>query len=258
MKDSKTVLITGASSGIGYELAKIFADHKYNVILVARSIDKLKELANKLVDKYKIKADVISADLSKQHSAKKVFEKVLDMKLKVDILINNAGTGKVGLFHEMETEKDIEMIELNVNTLTEMTKIFSVEMVKRREGKILNVASTGSFSPGPFTAVYYATKAYVLSFSEAIAMELKPYNVTVCTICPGATRTNFSKSAGKKDMPGAMSARFVAKKAYDGLENNKRVIIPGIQNKIFLKLPRMLLAKIIFKSQRKLSMYKKE
>lgn len=249
-----TVLITGASSGIGYALAKVFASHEYNLILVARNGKKLNELANQLRNQHNIRVDVIVKDLSQADSAKKVFDDVINMKVTVDILVNNAGIGNVGFFHETELIRDTEMIQLNIGTLTEMTKLFSREMVKKRKGKILNVGSTGSFAPGPFIAVYYATKAYVLSFSRAISKELKPYGVTVTALCPGAVRTNFCKTAGKKDMPGAMEAKVVAEAAYRGLLKNKKVIVPGILNKILVTLPQGIVSSINFKNQQKLSL----
>lgn len=248
----ETVLITGASSGIGYELAKVFASHKYNLILVARSAKKLNELAELVRNQYDVKVDVIAHDLSQVGASKKVFDEVQSLQITIDILVNNAGVGNVGFFHETQLNKDAEMIQLNITALTEMTKLFSREMVKRKKGKILNVGSTGSFAPGPYIAVYYATKAYVLSFSKAIAKELKAYGITVTALCPGAVRTNFCKTAGKRDMPGAMEASVVAKLAYEGLLKNKEVIVPGVQNKILIRLPKGLVSSINFKNQQKL------
>ncbi len=253
MNNEDTVLITGASSGIGYELAKVFAFHQYNLILISRNTQKLNELANKLINNHNIRVDIITQDLSEPGAAKKVFDNVINMHLQVDVLVNNAGIGGVGLFYETEFSKDAEMIQLNVVTLTEMTKLFSREMVKRKRGKILNVGSTGSFSPGPFIAVYYATKAYVLSFSEALNLELKPYNITVTALCPGSVRTNFAKTAGKKDLPSAMEAKVVAKSAYNGLKNNKMIVVPGLVNKILIKLPSKLVSKLNFKNQKRLA-----
>ncbi|MVX64738.1 SDR family NAD(P)-dependent oxidoreductase [Clostridium chromiireducens] len=257
MENKETVLITGASSGIGLELAKVFAFHKFDLILVSRSIEKLKELASILKNDYEVNVQVIEYDLSKSGAAKGIFNKVKSMNLQVDMLINNAGTGIVGFFHEIEESKDLEIMQLNMITLTEMTKLFSREMIKRKRGKILNVASTGAFSPGPFTAVYYASKAYVLSFSEALSIELGQYNITVTALCPGATRTNYSKNAGKKDMPNAMNPRRVALAAYEGLINNKKIVVPGIANKILIRLPKRLVSKINFKTQKKLSISKR-
>lgn len=253
MSNREIVLITGASSGIGFELAKEFAFHKYDLILVSRNIEKLNELADKLKKNNDIKVEIIQQDLSKKGAAKIIFDTVSEMKLQVDVLVNNAGAGSVGLFHELDIEKDLEVLQLNINSLTELTKLFSREMVKRRSGKILNVASTGAYSPGPFTAVYYATKSYVLSLSEALYMELKPYNVSVTTLCPGATKTNFAKNAGKKDMPGAMEASKVGKVAFKGLIKNKKLVVPGIQNKILIRLPKSIVSLVNFKTQKRLA-----
>lgn len=252
-----TVLITGASSGIGYELAKVFGANKYNLILVSRNTDKLKILAQELIKEHNIRVDVISEDLSKAESAEKLYSKVKELNLEVNILINNAGVGEVGYFHEISMSKDLEMMQLNMVTLTELTKLFSRDMVKRKHGKILNVASTGAFSPGPYTAVYYATKAYVLSLSEALNKELREHNVVVSVLCPGATKTNFAKRAGKKDTPIAMDPSKVAKAAYEGLKQNKRIIIPGIENKILVRLPKNIVSEMNFKNQKKLS-FKRE
>lgn len=256
MGNDTTVLITGASSGIGYELAKLFALHKHNLILVARNIGKLKELAEKLTMEHNIKVRVIGKDLCQPGAAQDVFNTVKSMQLHVDILVNNAGSGRVGLFHEMAMDNDLEMLQININALTEMTKLFSREMIKRNKGKILNVASTGAFSPGPFIAVYYAAKAYVLSFSEALYKELKPYNVSVTALCPGATKTNFAKLAGKRDLPGAMEAKDVARAAYNGVMRGKRVVVPGLANKILVRLPKNLVSSLNFKSQQRLSLGK--
>lgn len=253
MSCNEIVLITGATSGIGYELAKKFAFNKYDLILVSRNADKLARLANELSEKYNIMTYIIAQDLSQQGAARTIFNTIARMNLQVDVLINNAGSGKVGFFHEIEMERDLEILQLNIVSLTEMTKLFSREMVKRNKGRILNVASTGAFAPGPFTAVYYATKAYVLSFSEALYKELQPYKISVTTLCPGATRTNFSKNAGKKDVPGGMEPEKVAKAAYYGLMKNKRLVVPGFANKILIKLPSSLVSSLNFKMQRKLA-----
>lgn len=248
----KTVLITGASSGIGYELTKVFADHNYNLVLVARNFKKLQELSTELINEFDISVHIITKDLSMPNSPRQVFDEIKKLSISIDVLVNNAGLGKVGLFHELDNNDDLEMIGLNITSLTELTKLFSREMVKRKEGKILNIASTGSYHPGPFTAVYYATKAYVLSFSEAISKELEPFNITVTTVCPGATKTNFAKTAGKRDTKGAMSPNKVAKIAFKALENNNRVVVPGLLNKFFVKLPRSLVIGMIGKYQRNL------
>jgi short-subunit dehydrogenase len=253
MANNDTVLITGASSGIGYELAEVFASKKYNLVLVARSTEKLKEISERLSKRYIINVFIISEDLTKDNAAETVYQKVKNNNIKVNILINNAGAGKVGFFHQMDALEDYNMIQLNITSLTQLTKLFINEMMEQGRGKIMNVASTGSYSPGPFIATYYATKAYVLSLSEALYKELKPYNITVTTLCPGATKTNFTKNAGKNDAPGAMDASIVARYAYEGLMKNKKIIVPGLINKILIRLPKSLVSTLNFKSQKKLA-----
>ena len=248
----ENVLITGATSGIGYELAKIFAENKYNLIISARNKKTLESIKVDFEKKYGIKVSIFDEDSSQKNSAVELFNKVQGENINVDILINNAGAGYVEEFLKEDSDRDESIMELNMNSLTVLTKLFAREMVKRKSGKILNVASTGSYHPGPYTAVYYATKAYVLSFTEALAVELKPYNIKVSALCPGATKTNFSKSAGKEDNPTAMKPSYVAKKAYKGLMKNKTTIIPGLQYKAFVMLPRKLVTPIIGKYQKSL------
>lgn len=248
----ENVLITGATSGIGYELAKIFAKNRYNLILCARNKDKLEEIKENISDEYRVDVHIFQKDLSKEQEARELYSEIINNDIIVDILINNAGAGYVGKFIDEEYDRDKNIMGLNMNAVTYLTKVFARQMVERNRGKILNVASTGSYHPGPYTAVYYATKAYVLSFTEALAEELKDYNITVSALCPGATKTNFSKNAGKKDNSNAMSPEFVAKKAYEGLMKNKLTIIPGFQYKLFVLLPRKLVTPFIGRYQRNL------
>lgn len=249
----KTVLITGASTGIGYELTKLFARDNYDLVLVARNKEKLDRISEELFKGYGSKVKVIAKDLSMLDSPKEVFDEVRASNVYVDVLVNNAGAGNTGLFHEIDYEKDLEIIQLNITSLTSLTKLFSREMIKRGEGKILNVASTGSYQPGPYIAVYYATKAYVLSFSQAIRNELRDFGITVTAVCPGATRTEFSKRAGKKDLKNSMDARVVARAAYIGMNKNKTVVIPGFINKVAIfsskLLPGSISAKLVKRIQ---------
>ncbi|MDU1443293.1 MAG: SDR family oxidoreductase [Clostridium cochlearium] len=251
----ETVLITGASSGIGYELAHVFAQNNYNLILVARRIDKLNEMKKYFNDNYKISVEVIGKDLSKPRAAEDVFYKIKDLGFDIDVLVNNAGVGHCGLFHEIELEKHRETIQLNIIALTELTKLVTTDMVTRRKGSILNIASTGAYQPGPLISVYYATKAYVLSFSEALYNELKPYNIKVTALCPGTTNTEFAKNSGKGELKNAMSARTVAEIGYRTLMKGKRVEVPGILNKVLVSMskitPRRILASIVRSIQRK-------
>lgn len=245
------VLITGATSGIGYELAKIFVAKGHSIIVVGRNEDKLRLLKEGLTEKKRVLT--LCIDLSRAESALQVYQEIKKRKLTIDILINNAGIGCVGEFVETDEKRLVEMLHLNVMTLTELTKYIGLEMKEQGKGTILNVASTGAYHPGPYTAAYYATKAYVLSLSEALREELKPYGIKVCSLCPGATATSFAQSAGKKESGLAMSAQFVAEKAYKGVIKGKRVIIPGIGSRLLVLIPKRIAIKIIKKYQKTLS-----
>lgn len=251
--NKKNVFITGASSGIGYEFAKVFAENGYNLILTARRGDILKELQQELQKKYNCQVLVIEMDLSSEESVQKLYGYIDERKIDINVLINNAGIGYCGPFNSINLEKHRKTINLNVMTLTSLTYLISSQMIKRKDGIILNVASTGSYEPGPLINVYYATKAYVLSFSEALYNELRPYNILVSTLCPGTTSTEFSVNSGKGELKNSMSAEKVARIGYKGLIRRKRVIIPGTMNKILVImckiLPRRILANIVRKIQ---------
>lgn len=246
------VLITGATSGIGYELAKKFADKKCSLLLCARNEIKLAHIKNNLEQRYRVKILTYKIDLSSVEETKDLCMWIKKQKIDISILINNAGAGYTGEFIEEEIEKDLDIINLNMVSLTYLCKEIGKSMALKKSGKILNVASTGSFHSGPYTAVYYATKAYVLSFSEALSHELKEYNVTVSALCPGATKTNFAKSAGRENNKNAMSPEFVADKAYEGLMKSKTTIIPGLKYKLFVLLPRKLIIPFAGRYQKKL------
>ena len=241
----KTALITGASGGIGYELARVFARHKHNLVLVARSADKLEQLAQQLQQEFGIKVLVIPADLSLPRAAAAVFEQLQRANIQIDFLVNNAGFGNYGLFMETDWPKEEQMINLNIAALTHFTKVFGQEMVKNRSGRILNVASTAAFQPGPLMAVYYATKAYVLSFSEAIANELQGTGVTVTALCPGPTESGFVDAAalhnsklfkGKK----IATSREVAEYGYQALIRGRIVAVQGTTNKVMAKFVKFI------------------
>ncbi|NLZ48909.1 MAG: SDR family oxidoreductase [Clostridiales bacterium] len=253
MESKSVTLITGASSGIGYEMARVFARNKHDLVLVARQEEALKKLADKLIKDYGVKVYLIPTDLANPQAASELYNKVNKLELEVDTLVNNAGFGYVGLFYKEELYKDTDMIQVNIRALTELTKLFSKDMVNKKRGFILNVASTGAYHPGPYTAVYYATKAYVLSFTEAIAKELKPYNIVVTALCPGATKTNFSKRAGRRDNKAAMSPEKVAEAGYKALMKKKTVVVPGIANKLLVKIPRTLVKEFVGRYQRRLA-----
>lgn len=248
------VLITGASGGIGYELAKVFAREKYDLLLVARDEEKLKNIQKDFEERYGIKVHYLSKDLSLSESTEEVAKWVKEKSGDIDVLINNAGFGQFGAFRENDMKKEENMIALNITALTKLSK-YMLKFMKK--GHILNVASTAAFEPGPYMAVYFATKAYVLSFSEALAEELRGTDVYVSTLCPGPTATQFENAANASEsgiFKSTMSAEYVAEYAYRNMLNKKRIIIPGIQNKalVFLTrfIPRGLLARMMGKIMR--------
>ena len=234
---NKTALITGASSGLGKEFAKIHASKGDNLVLVARSKDKLESLKFDLEKQFSVSVYVIVKDLSDQYAPKAVYEQLKIQKIKVDYLINNAGFGDFGLFAETNWEKQLEMINLNITCLTYLTRLFLPDMIQNKFGKILNVASTAAFQPGPTMSVYFATKAFVLSFSEAIANELKGTGVTVTALCPGATETGF-KAAASLEESGLFkgnqiaTSKEVAEFGYSKMMEGKTVVIHGIVNNL--------------------------
>lgn len=245
-------LITGVSSGIGYELSKLFAQDGYNLVLVARNEQRLKQIADELKKDFGISAKIISKDLSVAESPKEIFDELQRESIRIDILVNNAGFGVYGVFSETDITKELEMIQVNLVSLTQLVKLFLPRMLEQGYGRILNVGSIGSFVPGPLNAVYCATKAYVLSFSEGIAEELRGTGVTVTALCPGATRTEFHNRSQMKDINllkfGVMDAQTVAKIGYRTLmEGRKIVIIPGAYNKIQMFFTRFMPGKILSK-----------
>ncbi len=248
-----TALITGASSGIGLELARIHAEKGGNLVLVARSTGKLEELKYELEKKHGISIYIIGKDLSQPNAATEVYSELEKQNITIDFLINNAGFGDSGLFFDSVWEKQEQMINLNIMTLTHFTRLFLKDMVERRNGKIMNIASTAAFQPGPTMSVYCATKAYVLSFSEAINNEAKEFGVTVTALCPGATTSGFQVAAslegsslfeGKK-LP---SSKEVAKYGYKAMMKGKAVAIHGLMNSIMANsirfTPRSIIVKV--------------
>jgi hypothetical protein len=237
-----TVLMTGASGGIGYELAKLFARDHHNLVLVARSADKLAQVATEL-QAHGITVKTIALDLAAPLAPKFLFDQLQREGVIVDILINNAGFGIFGEFAQMPEQEILGQIDLNIRALTELTRLFLPAMVKRRSGRIMNVASTAAFQPGPLIAVYYATKAYVLSFSEAIANELRHSGVTVTCFCPGATHTDFAKRAGIENSRifklGAMSAEKVALDGYRAVMEGRTLAVSGVHNWVVAQANRL-------------------
>ena len=228
-----TVLITGASGGIGYELAKLFARDSHNLVLVARSADKLGQVATELRVRG-VTVKTIALDLAAPPAPKFLFDQLQREGVVVDILVNNAGYGVYGDFAQMPEPEILGQLDLNIRALTELTRLFLPLMLARRSGRIMNVASTAGFQPGPLLAVYYATKAYVISFSEAIANELRNSGVTVTCFCPGATHTGFAARAGVEKSRlfkvGAMSAQKVALDGYRAVMEGRTLAISGTRN----------------------------
>ncbi len=235
--DSKTQtgLITGASGGIGYELAKLFARDHYNLVLVARSTEKLNQVAAELQSQFQVTVKTVALDLASPPAATFLFDQMQREGIAVDVLVNNAGFGSFGEFAGMPEEEILGQIHLNITALTHLTRRFLSPMLARRSGKIMNVASTAAFQPGPLMAVYYATKAYVLSFSEALANEVAGSGVMVSCFCPGATDTGFAKRARTEDSRlfkklRPMNAEVVAQDGYRGLMAGQTMVISGVQN----------------------------
>lgn len=239
---SETVLVTGASSGIGLELAKRFANDGARVVLSARSEDKLQELAEEFRQAGG-QADVFPCDLSEPDAARQLCERLSDARIEIDVLVNNAGFGALGKVADLSVDRQQSMIRLNIEALTMLTRHLLPGMLERGQGGVLNVASTAAFVPGPNMAVYYASKAYVLSFSEALRHELKETPISVSCLCPGATKTGFGADSGMGEteiFEKAMAVEKVADAAYQGYRQNKAIVIPGKMNWLISQSPRLL------------------
>lgn len=238
-----TTLITGASSGIGLELAHVFASHGENLVLVARDSDRLQKLAKTLSNQYGLRVEAITIDLTEPNAVDKLTKTLKKENLEITTLINNAGFGVYGETTKTDWDEEQNMIELNINVVTELSKYFAKVMTKRGSGSIMNVASTAAFFPGVYMSVYYATKAYVLSYSMALAEEVSPKGVQVSILCPGPTKTGFVQRAhagASKLFSRQVSARMVAEVAYRGLKRGKRVIIVGWLNKLMIFISRFI------------------
>ncbi|EPG67836.1 SDR family oxidoreductase [Leptospira wolffii] len=250
----KTALITGATVGIGYEIAKLAAQDGYDLILVARNQKSLAS-AKKELEKLGAGVEILSADLSDPKSPKKIYDFAKKKKAIVDLLVNNAGFGTNGKFHALDLKEELNLIQVNVTSLVELTHLFLKDMRDRHSGKILNVASTAAFQPGPMMTNYYASKAYVLYFSEGIAEEVRKDGVTVTCLCPGPTKTEFFKRA---EMDGSAilnsglvpkaNASDVAKIGYEAVKSGRTVVVSGIANKLMAQSvrisPRFLVRKL--------------
>lgn len=237
-------LVTGASSGIGLALARILAEHGHDLVLVARREDKLVQLGEELARSDGINYRVIAADLAGPRASEEVVARLSSLAVRVDVLVNNAGFGLHGPFAQAPLDAQLDMVQVNIVALTALTGLLLPSMVARRAGRILNVASTAAFQPGPMMAVYYATKAYVLSFSEALANELAGTGVTVTALCPGPTRSEFQATARMQSarlvrMMKLPEAHSVALAGYEGLMRGRRIVIPGWTNRLGAQLVRL-------------------
>jgi uncharacterized protein len=249
----KTALITGASGGIGYELAKLFAKDHFNLVLVARSESKLTQFAEDLHRQFGVTVEAVALDLTTAEAPQFLFDRLRSAGVAVDVLVNNAGYGKLGAFADVPWPETLGQIQLNITALTALTKLFLPTMIENHSGKILNVASTAGFQAGPLMAVYYASKSYVILFSEALANELSGTGITVTCLCPGPTETDFAARAGNARSRlfqwfRPMSAQAVARIGYRALMKGKTLVIAGFMNRLLAESlrfsPRVLVVKI--------------
>ena len=249
----ETVLVTGASSGIGRELAKCFAAEGCQLILVARKRDALQALAEELRRTYQTQSDVYPADLARPGTPAQIFEHLQSTGTRLDVLVNNAGFGAQGKFAELPVERQLEMLQVNITALLHLSRLFLPGMIERRRGGILNVASTAAFQPGPGMAVYYATKACVLSLSEAVSEEVAGTGVTITSLCPGPTDTNFATAAdarfSHRFKKTAMPAEAVARIGHRAFRDGRAVAIAGFQNRLLALsvrfAPRFFVRKVV-------------
>ena len=257
----KTALITGASSGIGLELAHLFARDGFRLVLLARSRNTLRQVGDDIQARYGITVRIEPKDLAHPAAAAELYQELQEAGVLVDVLVNNAGFGLAGPFAATDWAKEAEMLQVNMVAATHLVKLF-LPQIRARGGKILNVASTAAFQPGPFMAVYYATKAYLLSFSEALAEELDGTGVTVTCLCPGPVKTNFQRRAyleGTRmaNSPLLVDVRDVARIGYEGMKRGKRIVIPGWKNGVGVVMlrfsPRAVVTKIVRKIQERKS-----
>lgn len=246
----KTVLITGASSGIGKAFAELFARENYRVILASRSEEKLNGIARQLRDNFGTTTSTIPVDLAQNGGPALLYERLREQDIQIDVLVNNAGIGSFGPLHEQDIRSELEMLQLNVQSLSHLMMLFLPDMIARGSGRILNVGSTTSFYACPLSANYSASKAFVLSLTEAVANELQGTGVSVTALCPGATGTEFFRSArmdGQKvaDPKALMSPSKVAEIGYKALMNEKTFVVPGIQNWLLTQAPRFFPRKFV-------------
>ncbi|HET9255246.1 MAG TPA: SDR family oxidoreductase [Pseudonocardiaceae bacterium] len=234
----RTALITGASAGLGAHFARLFAQDGHGLVLVARRRDKLDRLAAELGAARGVRTTVIAADLTDPKAPQHLHEELTQAGIEVEFLVNNAGFGASGRFADLDLSRQLDMIELNVTALTHLTGLFLPAMIRRRRGRVLNVSSSAGFLPGPYMATYYASKAYVLSFTEALAQELHGTGVTATALCPGATATEFAAAAEMGSaalFKGVMAAAPVARYGYRAMLAGKTVAVPGVTMKLALQ-----------------------
>jgi len=255
----KTALVTGASSGIGLELAHLFARDGYRLVLLARNRNTLRQLGDDLQSRYSITVRIAPKDLAHPATPPELYQELQEAGIVLDVLVNNAGFGGAGAFVSTDWNQEAEMMQVNMVALTHLTKLF-LPQIRAREGKIMNVASTAAFQPGPFMAVYYASKAYVLSFTEALAEELSGTRVTATCLCPGPVKTNFQRRAYLEgtamiNSPLLVDVREVARVGYEGMKQGKRLVIPGWKNRVGVEMlrisPRAVVTKVVRKLQEK-------
>jgi len=242
----KNALITGATSGIGYELAKLLAKDGYDLVIVARNIEELKETASTLEQSYKIKVISLAKDLFDSNNAFDVYDEVKSQGIEIEILVNNAGHGHYGEFINTDLRKELSIIELNISSLVVLTKLFLQDMISRGQGKILNVSSIAGTSPGPWQSVYHGTKAFVQSFTEAIREEVKDKGITITALLPGVTDTDFFRKAGMvsskimQDKSKMADPADVAKDGYEALLAGKDMVVSGLRNKVDVAINKLL------------------
>ena len=251
----KYALVTGASSGIGYEMAKLFAQDGKDIVIVARSEDRLEKLKIEIENKHGTKVIVVVKDLSNPNGPQEIFYDLEKKNINVDVLVNNAGFPVYGKFAETDVKEELDMIQVNITALTHFTKLFMKKMVENKSGWILNVGSTGSFLPFPLTAVYCATKAYILSFTEALANELQGTGVSATCLCPGVTDTRFYErgevwNARWAKMMKRMPAARVARVGYTALKKRRVMVVTGLGNSLMVFLPRFFPRKLIIRFAR--------
>jgi len=240
---NKTALVTGASAGLGRDFAELFARDGHNVVLVARRKERLEELKQQLEAAHNITATVMATDLTDADAPKQIFDALADQNITIDFLVNNAGFGTNGPFIDQEPQRELDMVAVNITSLLHLTRLFIPQMVERGYGRILNVGSTAGFQAGPFMATYYASKAFVNHFSEALSHELAGTGVAVTVSCPGPTKTEFGDVSGngKSNLFKGQAARSedVALHAYKAMMKGNRMAIPGFKNKLLVQTLRV-------------------